>query len=186
MQERANPADHSAAGLTMRGGHGEGVEVHGVYHVECRSADGALKWEETFDNLVTTVGKNDLLDKYLAGSTYTASLALGLKGTGSTANGDTMASHAGWSEVGGTNAPAYSGTRPVPAWSAASGGNKVMSAAASYTFTSGGTVAGCFLVSGGSTTKDNTTGVLYSVGDFGASRTVVATDVLNVTYTASA
>ena len=167
---------------------GDAVEIHGVYHVECRDHDGVLKWEETFDNLVTTLGKNLLLDGFFGLAAQT-SVFMGLKGSGAAASGDTMASHAGWLEVGGTNAPAYSGTRKTPAFSAASGGSKVMSAASSFTFTSGGTVDGCFMVFNGTNAQDNTTGTLYSAGTFGApggARTVVAADVVNVTYTASA
>ena len=142
------------------------------------------EWAEVFPNVVTDVGARDILDKYLAGSTYTAAIVMGLKGTGTAVVGDTMASHASWSEVGGTNAPAYSGNRPTPAFSAASSRSKQTSSAVSFTFTSGGTVAGCFINQGGSATKDNTTGILVSAGDFtGGSKTVANTDVLNVTYT---
>jgi hypothetical protein len=126
-----------------------------------------------------------VLDKYLAGSAYTASVVMGLKGTGAPAAGDTQASHAGWSEVGGANAPAYSGTRKTPAFSAAAAGVKSTSAAATFTFTSGGTVAGCFINLGGTSAIDNTTGILYSAGDFSASRTVLSGDTLNVSYSAT-
>jgi hypothetical protein len=140
-------------------------------------------WQDSIYNLVTTVGKNDMLDKYLAGSAYTASVVMGLKGSGTAAAGDTQASHSGWSEVGGANAPAYSGNRPTPSFSAASGGVKQTSASVSFTFTSGGTVAGCFINLGGSATKDSTTGILFSAGDFsGGSKTVAASEVLNVSW----
>lgn len=142
-----------------------------------------LVWEDEALNLVTTVGCNDWEDKYLAGSAYTAAVVMGLKGAGAAANADTQASHAGWSEVGGANAPAYTGNRPTPSFSAASARAKATSAAVAFTFTSGGTVAGCFINNSGSATKDNTTGILYSAGDFsGGSKTVAATDVLNVSY----
>lgn len=165
----------------------EALDLHGHYHVECFDAAGNLKWVEEIENLVTTPGKNDALDKYIAGATYSATFKMGLKGAGSAAVGDTQASHAGWLEVGGTNAPVYTGTRQTPAWSAASAGAKVMSAALTFVFTSAGTVAGCFLNNGGSATKDDTTGVLYSAGDFtGGSKTVAIADSVVVTYTASA
>lgn len=141
------------------------------------------KWSDDVHNLVTTVGKNDILDKYLAGSTYTASPVMGLKGTGSAAAGDTQASHAGWLEVGLANAPTYSGNRGAPSFSAASGGVKATSSAVSFSITSTGTVAGCFINNGGSSTKDNTTGVLVSAGDFsGGSKSVGNGDTLNVSY----
>lgn len=141
------------------------------------------KWSAPCPNTVTTVGKNDILDKYLAGAAYTQSIVMGLKGTGSAAAGDTQASHAGWSEVGGANAPTYSGNRKTPSFSAASGGSKGTSAAVSFSMTGSGTVAGCFINNGGSATVDNTTGVLMSAGDFsGGSKTVANGDTLNVTY----
>ena len=140
-------------------------------------------WEDEIVNVVTTVGKNLTLDTVLAGSAYTASAVMGLKGAGTAVAGDTMASHGAWVEVGLANAPAYSGNRPVPAFSAASAGVKQTSTAAAFTFTSGGTVAGCFIVLAGSATKDTTSGTLLSAGDFsGGNKVVASTDVLNVTY----
>lgn len=181
--EKANAQAAQAAALVMGNAIGDVLNIKGTYHVECRDKDGNMKWDDVIHNVVTTVGKNDVLDKYLAGSAYTASIVMGLKGTGTAVAADTMASHASWLEVGLANAPAYSGNRPTPSFSAASAGSKATSAAVSFTFTSSGTVAGCFIVQGGSATKDNTTGVLVSAGDFsGGSRSVVSTDVINVTY----
>ena len=99
-----------------------------------------------------------------------------------------MAAKTSWTEVGGTNAPAYSGTRKTAAFSAAATGSQALSSALSFVFTSGGTVAGCFIVlgTGAVNTLDSTAGVLYSVGTFtGGSKTVATSDTLNVSYTAS-
>jgi hypothetical protein len=186
FKEKIAPSDGAAASFIGNNSQIENVEMHGRYVAECFDANGNIKWSEAIENLVTTVGKNDLLDKYLAGSAYTAAIVMGLKGTGTAVVGDTQASHATWLEVGLANVPAYSGTRKTPAFSAAAAGSKATSAAVSFTFTSGGTVAGVFINQGGSATIDNTTGILYSAGDFASARVVVATDVLNVTYTASA
>lgn len=140
-------------------------------------------WSDEIYNIVTTVGKNITLDTILAGSAYTAACVMGLKGVGTAVIGDTMASHGAWVEVGLANAPAYSGNRPVPAFSAAAAGVKQTSTAAAFTFTSGGTVAGCFITLAGSATKDTTSGTLLSAGDFsGGNKVVASTDVLNVTY----
>jgi hypothetical protein len=40
-------------------------EAHGIYTVECFGPDGLPKWNDQIENIVTTVGKNDALDKYL-------------------------------------------------------------------------------------------------------------------------
>lgn len=147
-----------------------------------------LKWTDVTVNTVTTVGKNDLLDKYFAGSAYTATWFCGVISSVSytaIAAGDTMASHSGWTEAGGTNAPTYTGNRPALAFAAASGGSKATSSASSFTFTGAGTIKGMF--GNTITTKDGTTGVLYNAVLFtGGDRVVVNTDVVNVsvTYTA--
>jgi hypothetical protein len=140
-----------------------------------------MLWAGQQNNLVVTQGLNDLLDRYFSGSSYTAAWFLGLISSVSfsaIAAGDTMASHAGWTEAGPTNAPNYSaGTRPAISFSAASAGSKASSAA--------GTVRGCFTTS--NSTKDGTTGTLYNAVLFtGGDRVVAASDVVNVslTYTA--
>jgi hypothetical protein len=186
MNDIISTGDVSDASVTMGTGVRECAVTHGVYHVECYGADGVLKWADDAVNLWTTAGKNDALDKYIGGSAYTQTFVMGLKGTGAAAAADTQASHVGWLEVGLANAPTYSGTRKTPAFSAASAGSKATSAAVAFSMTSSGTVAGCFLNNGGSATQDNTTGVLFSAGDFvSGSRTVANGDTLNVTYTAT-
>lgn len=147
------------------------------------------KWREVKENLVVTAGLNDILDKYFAGSSYTAAWFLGLISSVSysaIAAGDTMSSHAGWTEAGATNAPNYSSsTRPAISFSAASGGSKASSSAVSFTFTAGGTIKGCFTAS--NSTKDGTTGILYNAVLFtGGDRVVANTDVVNVSLTYSA
>ena len=139
--------------------------------------------EDRFPNLVTNAGRNFALDTLLRGSSYTAACNLGLKGTGTAAAGDTQASHAGWSELGLANAPVYTGNRKTLTFSAAAS-QAITHSAQTYAFTSGGTVAGAFLNLAGSSTKDNTTGTLFSAGDFtGGSKTVANGDTLDVTYT---
>lgn len=140
-------------------------------------------WEREDANLVTNVGRNDILDKYWRGSTYTQTVVMGLKGTGTAAAADTQASHAGWLEVGGTNAPAYTGNRKAVTMGAASAQSSV-SPQQTFAITSTGTVAGLFMNNGGSATKDDTTGVLVSATDFsGGSEAVNNLDSLLVTYT---
>ena len=101
--------DTAGAGLAARHEVDDFVGVTGKFIVECRDAEGNLRWADGFPNLVVTTGKNDLLNKYFLGSAYTAAFYVGLKGTGTIAAGDTMASHAGWSEITGYS----NATRPT-------------------------------------------------------------------------
>lgn len=174
--EHAAASDHFAAGMVSRPGRLEGaLAPHFMYDVTDIGADGKVKWSEHFHNLVTTAGKTDVLDKYFKGSAYTAAWYLGLKGTGTAVVGDTLASHASWSEVN-----PYSGNRPAITFGTSSGGSNTATAV-SYSITSSATVAGAFIASA----NTGTTGTLYSAGDFAASRSVVSGDTLNVTMTVS-
>lgn len=163
--------------------------LEGTYTAECYDADGNLKWSDEIKNLVTNVGRQNLLDSYFA-NTGGGAIVMGLMGVGAPDYTDTQALHPTWLEVGGTNAPTYSGTRKTPAFSPATNANPSVlstSAAVIFTMTSSGTVAGAFINVGGSATIDSTTGVLFSAGDFTAgSKTVTAGDTINVTYTLSA
>ena len=166
--------DSCDATVTRHGG--------GYYVVECHDAQGNLKWKDDIHNLVTTVGKNLTADTIL-GNSAAGAVVMGLKGTGTPSAADTQASHGTWNEVGGANAPTYSGTRKTPTFSAAVGGVKATSSAVVFSMTGSGTVAGCFINIGGSATIDNTTGTLFSAGDFTAgSKTVTSGDTLSVTY----
>lgn len=170
-----------AAGAILRPTAMESMEILGVYHVQ-HIRDGKVIWEEHFKNLVTTEGKNEMLDKYLAGSAWTTgTVYMGLKGTGSPAAGDTMASHATWSEL---NISASSGARQSVSFNAASSGSKAASSAVAWSITTAGpsTVAGCFIVVGGNSTNGNTTGKLFSAGNFSANRDVYSGDTLNVSW----
>jgi hypothetical protein len=181
--DKTQVTDTSSAGLTARTATTEDTKAIGVYSVECFDASGALKWSDTFNNLVTTVGKNFMLDTTFSGSAYTAGWFLGLvtgPGSGNTyAVGNTMASHAAWPE-----SVAYSNaTRVAAAFGAASSGSKATSAAV-FNINATATIAGSFLVN--DSTKSGTTGTLYSVGNFtGGDRLVASGDTLNVTYTAT-
>jgi hypothetical protein len=120
MNENAIPADVVGASMVMGAAFYEGTPgPRFTYAIECIGPDGEVKWSETISNLVTTAGKNDLIDKYFKGSAYTI------------------------------NASA--------------------------------TVAGAFV----SSVNTGTSGILYSAGDFAASRTVASGDTLNVTLTVS-
>ncbi len=166
----------------------EKVKAGGVFTVQCFDQDGNLKWQAEKHNLVVNVGLKDMNDKYFTGSGYTAAWYIGLYGSGSTNNpaaGDTMASHAGWTEV-----TAYSqATRPAATFAAASTADPsvITNSASPATFSINGmtTVGGAFLTS--DNTKGGTSGILFSASDFQSpgDRSVVNGDTLTVTYTFS-
>jgi len=187
--EKAIFGDSVDATVTRGAGQTEFVGLEGVYNIECRDAQGNLKWTDTIENLTTNVGRKSLLDSYFA-NTGGGAIVMGLMGTGTPSYTDTQSSHSTWNEVGGANAPTYSGTRKTPSFSSATSANPSVlttSAAVVFSMTSSGTVAGAFINVGGSSTIDNTTGVLFSAGDFTAgSKTVTSGDTINVTYTLSA
>jgi len=177
FNEKVGAADALAAGLSMRSQIAEVTRAPAFgFKVECVGADGKVKWVEEFHNLVTTGGKNSLLDIYFDAATQITAWYLGLKGTGSAAAGDTLASHAGWAEV-----TPYAGNRPAITFGEPSAGSLAASSAVSYAITGSATVAGAFIASA----NTGTTGTLYSAGDFSASRDVVNGDTLNVTPTVS-
>lgn len=184
-QDKINLADGAGASMQMRAAITDALGVAGFFTAVCHGPDGKEKWREGFHNTVMTLGKNDLLDKFLKGSAYTQTIRMGLKGAGSQVAGDTQASHAGWLEVGLANAPTYTGNRKDVVMGAAAAGVSV-SPGQVFAITSTGTVAGCFINNGGSATIDNTTGVLFSAGDFSASRSVLSGDTITVTYTLNA
>jgi len=190
--ERAHARESNDASVIRGSGVSEQAEAHGVFTAECIGADGKLKWRDTIENVVATVGKNLALDTFLAGAAYTVTGPyMGLISSTSysaVSAGDTMASHAGWLEAGGTNAPTYTGNRKTAVWSAATAGGKALSAALSFAITGTGTAKGAFLVfgSGASATKDNTSGILWSAGTFSTGdKAVVNGDQLNVNYSTS-
>lgn len=176
--------DGAGAGIGRAVSVSEAALASGNYAIECRDAAGNLKWSDAIKNVVTTAGKNDALDKYLAGSAYTAAWYLGLISLTSYVSvpviGDTSVSHATWAEDQN-----YSqGTRPAAAFAAAAAGSKALSSAAVFTMNAGTTVKGCFLIS--VSTKGGTTGILYSAGLFtGGDKVMQSGDTLNVSYTAS-
>lgn len=176
----------------------ETIGIEGVYHVVCRDAEGNVKWEDQFPNLVNAVGKQLMLDTLLSGTSYTTvGPYLGLiSGASPTfAAADTMGSHGGWTEftnytVGGS---AVRGTASFA--SATSTGttptNVTTKTATAITYTitgGGGTVGGCFLVtgSGASSTQGNTSGTLYSAGAFATAKITTAGDTVSVTYSTTA
>jgi hypothetical protein len=114
---------------------------------------------------------------------------LGLYGAGASntpAAGDTMSSHAGWTEyVNYSNANRVTATLATATTANPSVVTNSASPAVFNIDGAGGTVGGAFLTS--NNTKSGTTGTLFSAADFGSpgDRVVVNSDTLSVTYTFS-
>lgn len=189
LSDKAASADSVGSAIQVNQGATEALSGGGVFSVKCYDSEGNLKWEHEEHNLVVNVGLQDMNAKYFSGSTYTAAWYLGLWGaaaSNSPAAGDTMSSHAGWTEF--TN---YSqSTRPQVTFGTATTANPsvISNSASPATFTisgGGGTVGGAFLTS--NNTKSGTTGILFSGSDFTSpgDRATVAGDTLTVTYTFS-
>ena len=183
--EFSSAKDQVSATLVTRPGLGESVGAGGVYTVTCVGADGVEKWSDTFHNLVMNGGLANMNGVYFAASTQSTTWYLGLvtgPGSGTSyAAGDTLASHAGWTE--NTD---YSGNRKAVTFGSATTANpSVISNSASPTsFSMSGTatIAGAFLCN----VASGTSGVLFSAGDFtGGDKSVASGDTLNVTYTFS-
>jgi len=154
------------------------------YDIEIRDPDGNLIAQDTFYNLVVTEGLNHSIDTQFNGSAYTASWYVGITGgTPSFAAGDTMSSHAGWTEV-----TAYDETaRQTLTLSSASSGSADNSASkAVFTINANGTtVGGAFIVT--DNTKGGTTGTLYGGGAFTqGNQTIGSGSTVTVTVTISA
>ena len=186
--------DSVDASVTRNAGSNDEFGLNGVYTFTCYDKDGNVKWVDGFENLTTNVGRQNLLNSYFA-NTGGGAVVMGLMTNNAVpasipAYTDTQASHTGWYEAGSANAPTYSGTRKTPAFSTATNANPSVlstSAAVVFSMTGSGTVTGAFINIGGTSAIDNTTGTLFSAGNFTAgSKTVTSGDTINVTYTLSA
>lgn len=186
--EKLTAIDHVSSGLIAGTKSSEQAQATGVYYVECHDKDGKLKWSAESKNLVVNVGL-----QYMAGTALTSvaqitTWYIGLYGAGASntpAAGDTMSSHAGWTEV----VPYSNATRVAATFATATTANPSVvtnsASPATFTINATSTVGGAFLTSGSA--KSGTTGTLFSAADFSSpgDRSVVSGDILSVTYTFS-
>jgi hypothetical protein len=160
-----------------------GVTIAQAYEFWAYDKDGNLKWTASIPhNMVMTEGLNAYLACTLKTGACTPTLYMGLvtgPGSGTTyALGNTLASHAGWTE--NTD---YTGNRQAVVLGSISGGS-VSNAASKAVFpiTGSATIAGAFVCSAAT----GTSGTLYGGDDFtGGDRSVVSGDTVNgqVTFT---
>jgi len=186
--EKLKVTDQISSGFIAGTKSGEEASATGVYHVECHDKDGNLKWSADSKNLVVNAGLAYMAGTALTSVTQITTWYIGLYGAGASntpAAGDTMASHAGWTEV----VPYSNATRVAATFVTATTANPsvVTNAASPATFNinATSTVGGAFLTSGSA--KNGTTGTLFSAADFSSpgDRSVVSGDIISVTYTFS-
>ena len=186
--EKLKATDHVSSGLTCNLKAGEEAKATGLFEIKCHDKDGNLKWEAQSKNLVVNVGLQYMAGSALTSVTQITSWFIGLYGSGATntpAAGDTMSSHAGWTEV----VDYSNATRVAATFATATTANPsvVTNSASPAPFNINGTttVGGAFLTSGSA--KSGTAGTLFSAADFGSpgDRSVVNSDTLSVTYTFS-
>lgn len=161
------------------------IEAHasGLWTAVFRDSRGRVKELDAIQNLVTDLGLDEYLDAALKTGQASPTYYLGLTdGTPTPAAGDTMSSHAGWSEV-----TAYDeATREV--WTPgtiSSGSVDNSGAVATFTISSDSTtIGGAFLVD--DNTKSGTSGLLFAVGAFTAGdKALDDNDTVDVTMTAT-
>lgn len=171
-----------------------GIEFKNIYRYECRDKFGKLKWVEEIQNLVPTAGLNDVLTKYLKGSSYTAAWYVGLihnTGFGALGATDTAAKIT-------TSAPSSPTTndwkeatsydesvrQTLTLGTASAGSISNTASKAVFTINATLTVYGGFVIS--DSTKGGTSGVLFGEAAFSAARAVVDDDTITVTVTITA
>lgn len=157
----------------------QGVTAENYYQVE-HWRRGELLWQSApIPNLVTTAGKNKLLDATLKTGLTTPAWFLGLVSNTSFtgyAAADTAASHTGWVE---STAYSESLRRTWAPGTIASG--SVAGAQASFSINAAAVIRGAFMAD--LSTKGGATGLLYGEVDFDAALSCISGDLVFVTVT---
>jgi len=147
--------------------------------IERLLSGGRTLWRDIFPNIVVNQGLDDLLGVTLSGTTQDTTWFVGLTSTTPTvAAADTLASHAGWTEV-----TAYDEVNRVAWVDAGESGQSITNAAspAVFTISANGTVIGGAFLAGVNT---GTAGRLYAAGAFtAADKSLDDNDTLSVTAT---
>lgn len=165
--------------LTRARQNDELLKLAGTYHIK-HIRDGVVIAEFDQPNLITTVGRNHILNTEFAGGTPVTTWYIGLvnnAGWTAFAAADTMGSHAGWVEL-----EAYDEASRVE-WveGAAASGSITNSTPSAFTINATVVIKGIFLTS--VLTKGGITGVLWCGTAFSSTIAAEDNDVLSVTYT---
>jgi len=178
--DRFQSQDRFSAGIDAKPKQGDGFSAKGVYKFTLfRKGEIVDQWEA--ENVVTNEGLDDILEKYFNGSSYTSDHYVGLTdGTPTVAGGDTLSSHAGWTEI-----TDYDEANRVALSMNAASSQSIDNNGSEATFSINATVTigGAFVA----TVNSGTSGTLLSVAAFtGGDRSLQSGDTLNVEYTMSA
>ena len=157
--------------------------MSGQFIIEHFNKKGEKIGEYTVKNGVTNVGLNTVLDVMFHNTSQHPTWYIGLvdnSGWTAWAAGDTMSSHAGWSE-----ATQYSESARQP-WTegAAASQSITNSTTVDFSINATKTLKGIFITS--DNTKSGTTGILWATGSFSSTVSVSNGDTLKITYTVSA
>lgn len=160
-----------------------GLRLGGRFDVVCRDANGVEKWRESVHNLVVNAGLDYALDVALSAASQITTWYVGLISDSPTiAAGNTMGSHAGWTEF-----TAYDEAARQTWTEAGVSSQSITNSASTADFTistNSSVIAGAFLTS--DNTKSGTTGTLFAAAAFSADKNADDGDTLSVTYTLSA
>lgn len=169
------------ADVSLRAALEQCARVSHRYAVQCRRPDGSIRWEDWIENLVVTEGRNYYLNAGLKGVAQISSWFVGLTAASPTvAAGDTLASHAGWTEFSAYTEAARQALTlgTVAAGSVDNSANK-----ATFSINANGSSIGGLFIASAST---GTAGTLLGAGAFtGGNKPADDGDTLSVTATLS-
>ena len=183
MKDKSKFGDSVNFQLERRADMRSGIIVGGVWTLVCYDQWGREKWVLNMHNIVTNVGLQHILDiLFVSATAQVDPWYIGLTdGTPTVAAGDTMASHAGWTEV-----TAYS-EAVRQTYVDVRSGQSVTNTASKAVFSINGsaTVGGAFMASS-STKGESASTLLCVVAATEGDRSVVSGDTINAEYTFSA
>jgi hypothetical protein len=179
-------SDKFDAVMSTNGGRNDIVQGGGVFTVTCHDADGNLKWEDDFHNLVPSQGLQYMSASFFNAVGYTTALYFGLitgPSSGTTFSaGDTLLSHGATGSGGWTESTAVGSRKAITFGTPTTATpSETIGTSAVFTVTSATTIAGAFVT----TASSGTSGFLFAEGDFSADKVVTIGDTLAVTYTFS-
>lgn len=181
MRFRAKATSLFSAALRRALGVSERARAHGRYRVVCRRADGSIRWEEEFSNIIVNEGLDYLLSAGLADGTKQASWYVGLLAASPTPL-------AAWTktEVGANDFVAYT-EATLPAFTpGAVSGQSVDNSASKASFAinaNGSSIGGAYLASANTKAVEGGAATIYSAGAFASNKAADSGDTLEVTAT---